>query len=150
MLNASASRAAKQAGQQLAIDFAGEEWRDRVLAELRTWCAARRASGHTEMQMEQFRAEAKNQAPRPQAWGALASVAIKAGIIAPLTREDGSPVMRPAQSVRTHGHFVRVYSLAGARTASAQDPRPAVACPTPLERSSVGPRRVSHYAGGAV
>lgn len=121
MLNSTASRAAKEAGMQFALDFAGDEWRERVLEELRAWCAMRRAAGHTEMQMEQFRAEAKHQPPRPQAWGALASVAIKAGIIAPLTRGDGSAVYRAAESVKTHGHPVRVYSLAGTRTASQHD-----------------------------
>lgn len=149
MLSSTASRAAKEHGQQIALEFAGDDWKDRVLIELQAWSAMRRAAGHTEMQMEQFRAEAKHQPPRPQAWGALATVAIKAGIIAPLTRDDGSAVYRAAESVKTHGHPVRVYSLAGARTASQHNQRPAVACPTPLERSSVGQKRVSHYAGGA-
>jgi hypothetical protein len=100
MLDAVASRAAKDRGMQLAIDFAGDDWKDRVLAELRAWCASRIALGETEVTMEQFRAVAKNAPPRHQAWGPLAVLACKEGILAPLTHADGSAVYRAAASVK--------------------------------------------------
>lgn len=111
MLNAQASQAAKATGMQLAIEFAGEEWRDRALAELRAWCAIRKAQGVTEVALEEFRAQAKAIPPRHQAWGPLATAACKAGIWTALTNSNGSPFMRAAASEKTHGHFVRVYRI---------------------------------------
>jgi hypothetical protein len=107
-LNAEASRAAKEHGQQLAIDFA-TDWRDAVLLELRGWIAIHKARGFTEMTFEQFRHEARNQPASPKAWGGLAAVACRAGLIAPKTHSDGSPVMRNAESVKTRAHPVRVW-----------------------------------------
>lgn len=119
MLNAQSSRAGKERGQQLALDLSGE-WRERVLLELQGWIAIHKARGNTTMTMEQFRAEARNHPESPKAWGPLPAVACKAGLIAPLTHPDGSPVMRRAESVKTHSHPVRVWSLlpAGAPAAS--------------------------------
>jgi hypothetical protein len=110
MLDAVASRAAKERGQQIALDF-DTEWKVRVLEEMRAWLAIRRAAGHLTMTMEQFRADAKHHPRRPQAWGALVKPAIGAGLIALETHPDGSPVFRPAESVKTHGHFIRVYKI---------------------------------------
>jgi hypothetical protein len=118
MLSAAASRAAKDRGQQLAIDFAGEGWKERVLVELEAWCAMRRAQGHVDMQMEQFRAVAVNHPASTKAWGTLPAIACKAGILAPLTHPDGSPVMRFAESVKTHRHPVRAWALASASFAA--------------------------------
>ena len=109
-LNASASRAAKERGQQLAIDFAGD-WKEAVLLELRDWIAMHVAQGHTTMTFEQFRHDARSKPESHKAWGSLPTIACKAGLIAPMTHADGSPVMRPAESVKTHGHPVRVWRL---------------------------------------
>lgn len=147
MLNSELSRSAKEQGQQIALSFAGDDWRERVLAELRAWCASRVALGFTEMAMEQFRAVALNQPPRPQAWGALASVACRAGIIAPVLHH-GVPVYRAAESVKTHGHPIRVYSLTGARTATSHDTQPAEAGNNHFPRDRVGESRHSLAAGG--
>jgi hypothetical protein len=120
MLNAAASRAAKEHGQQLAIDFAGEDWKARVLVELRAWCATRRAQGHEEITMEQFRAVARNVPTSHKAWGTLPAIACKAGILAPMAHADGSPVMRFAESVKTHRHPVRAWRLLPSSFASTQ------------------------------
>ena len=126
MLNPAASLSAKKTGMQITLDFAGDEWRARVLEELRAWCAAQREKGATDMTMEQFRAVARNQGHSPKVWGPLAVQACKAGILAPLTHPDGSPVYRPAESVKTHGHPIRVYGLlAGASALNAPAARPA-------------------------
>lgn len=108
MLNATASRAAKEHGMQLALDMSGE-WKDRVMLELRGWLAIHKARGNTTVTMEQFRAEAKEQPASFRAWGPLPALACKAGLLAPMNHSDGSPVMRAAESERTHGHFVRVW-----------------------------------------
>jgi hypothetical protein len=116
-LNAVASRAAKDRGQQLAIFFDGE-WTAAVLAELEAWIAARREQGYTEMTFEQFRHDAIAVPHSHKAWGSLPRLACAAGLIAPMVHADGSPVMRAAESVKTHGHFVRVWRLAGAHLPS--------------------------------
>ena len=130
-LNAVASRAAKDRGQQLALDLAGTEWKESVLAELGAWCAVRRAQGHTDMTMEQFRAVAKASPPSHKCWGTVPAIACRAGILAPMVHPDGSPVMRAAESVKTHGHFVRVWRLAGTDSPTLiEQPCPAGANPT--------------------
>jgi hypothetical protein len=127
-LNAVASRAAKDRGQQLALDLAGTEWKESVLAELGAWCAVRRAQGHTDMTMEQFRAVAKASPPSHKCWGTVPAIACRAGILAPMVHPDGSPVMGFAESVKTHRHPVRRWKL----LPSAQ-PQPAAACPPKLQ-----------------
>lgn len=111
MLDAHASAAAKDHGQQLALTFA-TEWREAVLMELRGWLAIHRAKGHSTMTFEQFRHEARNQPGSHKAWGALPAIACREGLIAPLTHTDGSPVMRRAESEKTHAHPVRVWKVA--------------------------------------
>lgn len=110
MLDASASHQAKDAGQQLAMDFAGE-WHSAAILELRGWLAIHKAKGHTTMTFEQFRHEARNQPRTSKAWGALPRIAVKERLIAPLLHADGTPVMRNAESIRTHGHPVRVWEI---------------------------------------
>jgi hypothetical protein len=127
-LNAVASRAAKDRGQQLALDLAGEEWKTSVLVELRAWCAVRRAQGYEDMTMEQFRAEAKNHPASFRAWGPLPVIACRAGILAPMNHPDGSPVMGFAESVKTHRHPVRRWKLL-----SSAHPQPATSCPPNLQ-----------------
>lgn len=112
MLNAAASLAAKRTGQQLAIDFAGQPWNDAVLAELRGWCAIRKAQGHSTMTMEEFRHEAANHPASHKAWGALPLQACRLGILRAMEHPDGSPVVRRAASERTHAHPVRVWGIA--------------------------------------
>lgn len=108
MLNATASRQAKEYGQQLAIDFA-TEWKDAVLLELRGWLAIHKAKGFTTMTFEQFRHDAKEQPKTHKCWGAIPRIACGLGLIAPMNHPDGTPVMRPAESVKTHSHPVRVW-----------------------------------------
>lgn len=110
-LNAAASRAAKDAGQQLALSF-DADWKDRILLELRGWLAIHKAKGFSTMTFEQFRHEAKNAPASHKAWGALPKIACAAGLISPMNHPDGSPVMRQAESVKTHGHHVRVWAVA--------------------------------------
>lgn len=108
MLDAIASHAAKDAGQQLTLSFAGD-WRSRVLLELRGWLAIHKAKGHETMTFEQFRHEAREQPSSHKSWGALPGVAARAGLIEAMTHADGSPVVRKAESVKTHSHPVRVW-----------------------------------------
>lgn len=155
MLDATASRAAKDRGMQIALDF-DTEWTVRVLAELRAWLAGRRAAGHLTMTMEQFRADAKHHPSRPQAWGALVKPAIAAGLIALETHPDGSPVMRPAESVKTHGHFIRVYRIASFSPPAAAACNPPTLTVPPAARGDrqpgaemrVGGDRLSHSSEG--
>ena len=110
MLNATASRAAKDRGQQMSIMFDGE-WTAAVLVELEAWIATRRAQGVTEMTFEQFRHAAVSQPHSFKAWGSLPRLACAAGLIAPMVHADGSPVMRAAESLKTHCHHVRVWAF---------------------------------------
>lgn len=100
----------KRAGQQLALDMAGS-WKEDVLTELRAWILAQQGQGAATMTFEQFRATARNHPGSHKAWGALPKLACQAGLIAPLTHPDGSPVMKAAESEKTHGHHVRVWAL---------------------------------------
>jgi hypothetical protein len=111
MLDATASQAAGVAGRQLAIDFAAE-WSVAVLLELRGWLAIQKAQGHSTMTFERFRHEARNQPDSHKAWGALPRLAQSQGLIRPHLRDDGSQVMRNAESLKTHGHPVRVWLIA--------------------------------------
>lgn len=149
-INSAASYAAKRAGMQLALDIAGD-WRDRVLVELRAWCADQRAQGLTEITLEQFRAVALNVPPAHQCWGSVPSLACKAGILEPMAHPDGSPVMRFAESVRTHRHPVRAWRLpssfstaaAGMECATSQDADGAELANQTADDVGVGTRRLS-------
>jgi hypothetical protein len=102
----------KREGQQLAIDFAGD-WPERVLLELRGWCAIEKARGMTTMTVEAFRASTTNEPRTHYCWGSVPRLAIKAGIIKPALHADGSPVMRNAAAPRTRAHPIRVYHITG-------------------------------------
>lgn len=110
MLDAAASQAAKAHGQQIALEFAGD-WKEQVLMELRGWLAIHKARGHASMTFEKFRAEARNHPHSHKCWGALPAIACREGLIAPMKHADGSPVMRAAESIKTHGHPVRVWEV---------------------------------------
>lgn len=118
MLNAEASHAGKVAGMQLSILFDGE-WRIAVMQELRAWLATRRAAGHATMTFEAFRHDAIAQPSTHKAWGSLAAIACREGLIAPMNHPDGSPVMRRAESVKTHAHPIRVWAIASSFSTSA-------------------------------
>jgi hypothetical protein len=145
MLDAVSSRAAKEHGQQLAIDFASD-WKDAVLLELRGWSAIHKARGNSTMTLEQFRAEARSQPDSHKAWGALPAIACRAGLIAPKTHSDGSPVMRNAESVKTRAHPVRVWALcfsAHPQTDATCHPKLQDASPSECERQPTGLAYVS-------
>lgn len=110
-LDATAGREAKERGMQLAIEFA-PEWRHEVVNELRAWLLIRKSQGHSTMTMEQFRAVAKTQPASHKAWGPLSLLAAKDGLIRQTMHPDGSPVYRPAASVKTHAHPVKVWCIA--------------------------------------
>lgn len=158
MLNATASRAGKQVGQQLALDMAGD-WKADVLVELRAWLAVHRGQGNTTMTLEQFRAQAVNQPHSHKAWGALPAIACKAGLIEAILHDDGSAVMRRAESVRTHAHPVRLWRIVdssfapagavGANCPSSHDGGPAGLVRQPIELRHVGESRHSHCGEGA-
>lgn len=112
MLDPTAARAAKEDGQQIALEFAGD-WAGRVLEELGAWIASRRQAGVKTMTFEEFRAVARNVPERHQAWGTLPKLAVRQGLIAPMEHEDGSPVVQFSKSVKTHRHPIRVWRLLG-------------------------------------
>lgn len=148
MLDAVASSNAKQAGMQLALDVQ-DDWKDRVLAELSAWISNQVAKGATEMTIEQFRAGAIHRPTSPKAWGPLAVLACKAGLIAPMTHPDGSPVYRLAESVKTHRHPVRAYRFASSffpAPAGAQAPRLHDRAPAEPERQPQEIARVGDAA----
>jgi hypothetical protein len=63
------------------------------------------------MVFEQFRAQARCQPHSHKAWGALPALAAKRGWIEAAAHADGSPVMRLAESEKTHSHPVRVWRI---------------------------------------
>lgn len=108
VLDVAESRAAKDAGQQLALDYSGA-WRDTILIDLAAWLREQKAAGQNEVVLEAFRAATTNHPASSKAWGALPRMACRAGLIRAATGIDGAPKYRPAQAVRTHGHPVRVW-----------------------------------------
>lgn len=152
MLNADASLAAKRTGQQLSIMFEGE-WTVAVLAELRAWLAARAAAGHRTFVFEEFRHDAHAQPNSHKSWGSLPALACREGLIAPMNHPDGSPVMRRAESVKTHSHPVRLWAIAssfasqsssGTKNASRQHDAAPEAVVSHLADASVGASRHIH------
>jgi hypothetical protein len=125
MLDAVASRAAKDRGQQLSIMFDGE-WSVAVMVELRAWLARRAAEGQDTFTFEQFRHDAISQPSSHKSWGSLPAIACRAGLIEPMNHPDGSPVMVRAESVKTHSHPVRRWRLASSFPAAAADTSPTV------------------------
>lgn len=146
MLNAAASQAGKRAGQQLSIMFDGE-WAVAVLAELRTWLADRAAAGQRTITFEQFRHDAIAQPRSHKSWGSLPAIACRAGLIAPLTHPDGSPVMRRAESVKTHSHPVRCWAIVPASSSIDGNNSPTL---TVAEGSQARRHPNDIEAGGAV
>jgi hypothetical protein len=111
ILDAPQSAALKAHGQQLAIDFAGD-WPERVLAELRGWCAIEKARGMSTMTVEQFRAGARTHPDSHQAWGSLPRLACAAGIIEPVFIPGTNQQVRVrAASPKTHAHEVKVWRI---------------------------------------
>lgn len=108
ILDAPASRAAKDAGQQLALDYSSQ-WRDTILIDLGRWLREQKAAGRSEVVLESFRAATTNHPVSTKASGALPRMACRAGLIRAATGSDGAPKYRPAQAVRTHGHPVKVW-----------------------------------------
>lgn len=103
-LDAAKGEALKRAGQQIALDFAGD-WAERVVAEFTAWVAAQRAQGFKTVTIEAFRAQARNNPPTSKAWGSLPRLAVKRGLIAPTERYT------KAAAPRTRSHPVRVWSI---------------------------------------
>jgi hypothetical protein len=103
-LNLSESRRRKERGMSLAASR-NSEWIALALEDLRVF-----AAGQDEFVLEGFRArQVLLHRPMPtnhHAWGALASAAIRAGIIEPTGRYV------KARSVKTHAHPIAVYRRA--------------------------------------
>lgn len=101
----------KADGMQLALDFAGLEWAERIVAEFRAWAAEQKAAGFTTVTIEAFRAQTLTQPSSAKAWGSVPGLLCKAGIVAPNCRPDGSAIMVNAAAPRTHGHPIRTWRL---------------------------------------
>jgi hypothetical protein len=99
-------QARKEAGQQLALFHAGD-WTDTAIACFVEFCKARKTSGQRSFKFEDFRGFAITSGlPSPvshKVWGALPRIAVKRGLIA-WTGQHA-----PAQSAKTHGHYVKTW-----------------------------------------
>lgn len=111
-LDARAGAELKEAGQQLALDFAGVEWQERVVYAFAAWAAVQRFKGLRTCTIEQFRAAHPEFKPEShKAWGALPRVLLKACLIHENLGADGEPQYRRAAAPKTHAHPVRVWGL---------------------------------------
>jgi hypothetical protein len=108
-LDRARGEALKREGQQLALSFAGDDWRDRVLSELEAWLAVEKARGTKTFTFEQFRSQAKAHPERHQSWGALATLACKRGLTAPALDQYGEQRTVKAASAKTHSHRICVW-----------------------------------------
>jgi hypothetical protein len=99
--------ALKDQGINRAIEHAESEnpgWTDRTLVALREFCADLKAQGWKVFTLEEFRSTRFKDPPASHhAWGALASIAARRGII------KWAGEYRNAVSPRTHSHPVRVW-----------------------------------------
>lgn len=97
----------KERGQQIALFNCGEDWLEQTIDNLRAFCKVRKQIRRPVFRFEEFREIAEERGwPLPashKAWGSLPRVAIKHGLIV----WTGKHV--PAESHRTHGHYVKTW-----------------------------------------
>lgn len=97
----------KERGQQIALFNAGDEWVDYILDKFRAFCKVRKEMGSPVFKFEEFREVAEKSGWETPAshkvWGALPRRFCKEGLIK-WTGEH-----KPAQSKRTHGHYVKTW-----------------------------------------
>lgn len=98
IVSAAAGRRLKDEGQALTLAHAGD-WKDKALAEFKTWCRARVAGGQITITMEEFRSEAKAQPPSHKSWGGFTTMAKNLGLI------EFDTYVR-SRSEKTHAHPV--------------------------------------------
>lgn len=111
MLDAQESQARKEAGMQLALEFAGEGWADRVVAEFAGWAALQKRIGLRLVTIELFRSQAKNLPESHKAWGSLPRLLKKSGLVEPALDEHGQQRYQRAASPKTHAHPVALWRL---------------------------------------
>ena len=108
MMNNLSGEDRKRLGQAAVLKPA-YEWKDHAMHELRLFCLDRKKQGGPEFAFEEFRRWCLERGviqPRShKAWGALASVAAREGVI-----EDTGDY-RKAVSRRTHAHPVKVWRV---------------------------------------
>lgn len=97
----------KEAGQQMALFGAGDDWLSTTLDKLAVFCADLKRAGRDKFRFEEFRAAAPalgvKQPSSHKAWGAVPRVAVKRKIIGPTNEYQA------AQSEKTHAHPVKVW-----------------------------------------
>lgn len=101
----------KEIGQAIALENAGAEWVDQMLATyLPAFIKVRRKMGLRTFKTEDFREVAEDRdwpMPKsPNAWGAFTNAACKAGIIV------WTGDYEAAESAATHSHPVKVWRAA--------------------------------------
>lgn len=112
LLDAKAGKAAKDAGMQLALDFAGQEWKERVIPAFAAWAAVQRFRGFKTCTIEAFRADNPGVHPEShKAWGSLPKLLLAARLIHEHLDERGQPIYRRAAAPKTHCHPVRTWLL---------------------------------------
>ena len=109
-LDAEASLAGKEAGQQLALLFA-VEWSSDVVKEFRNWSAKQKLMGQRTITIEQFRSQSNAVPNSHKAWGCLPRLLMQARLVRPAMTEDGEPRYMRAAAPKTHAHPVRLWRL---------------------------------------
>lgn len=103
----------KERGIALALDHAGDRWRDSALEKVREFCASPRPLIYGGIfAFEDIRGWALDQGlaapPSSKAWGGIAQAAVNAGVL----RFTGQ--YKAAKSPQTHGHPVKLYCVGNA------------------------------------
>ncbi|CAB4158346.1 hypothetical protein UFOVP703_2 [uncultured Caudovirales phage] len=110
-LNPAESARRKDEGQQLALDWSGQAWPERVLEAFAAWAGVQKLRGLSTCTIEQLRAESRCHPESHKAWGALPRLLVAKGLVEPLLDGAGEPVYRRAAAPKTHAHPVRVWRL---------------------------------------
>ncbi len=94
----------KEAGQQRALDGAGSDWSQTIIALLRDWLLPRQGQ---RIVFEDFRAQVPldSHPQSPKAWGALPAMACRAKLI------EATGEYARAKSPRTHAHPVALWRV---------------------------------------
>ncbi len=95
-------------GQQLALDYAGVDFKEALPGALKKWCE--KLGRYSEFRFEQFREWALNEKElpepsKPNAWGAIPTKAASMGLIESTGRYE------KATALKTHSHPVQVWRV---------------------------------------
>lgn len=112
-LDASAGLALKAQGQQLALQWAGDDWKQNMLGFARVWFAIERLSGVSTMTIERLRDACPHQPASHFAWGTVPALLMREGLIEPDWAAPGVQRTIKAVSTKTRAHPVKVWRICG-------------------------------------